>query len=109
MPESTEVTDEVLETRHRKCLAGSAGLESVKVVLGRPQATRCVGSGASLGISVASGSSLLSLCLTRNDTRSLDTRKPSSVKSDSADMMILRPRALRDKIGLRPAKCVFSP
>ena len=81
MPESTEVTDDVLESRDRKCLCGSTAVWSVEL----SAAWRWAGSGLRAGISGASGinSCLTSPLLIRSDTLSLDTRKPSSVKSGS--------------------------
>ena len=81
MPESTEVTDDVLESRDRKCLCGSIAVWSVELSV----ACRWAGFGLVDGISVASGinSCLTSPLLIRSDTLSLDTRKPSSVKSGS--------------------------
>lgn len=90
MPESTELTDEVLDTLERKCLCGSATglrLESVELSLAGPRGTRKAGltvPPSKDGISGDGTSSCLtSPLLTRRETRNRDTRKPSSVKSSS--------------------------
>ena len=107
MPESTEATDEVLGTRHRKCLVCSMGLQSVDLLSGRPAATRKSGFEASLSVS-GSRSCLVSPRLTLSETRRLDTWKPISVKSGSWDIAIDRPQALRDRTELMSAKCVYG-
>ena len=84
MPESMEeATDEVLERRDRKCLCGSTGLRHSAGEL-TLRASGC-GFGLDAGISGASGTSncLTSPLLILRDTRSLETRKPSSVMSAS--------------------------
>ena len=84
MPESIEeATDEVLERRDRKCLCGSTGLKHSAGEL-TLRASGC-GFGLDNGISGASGTSncLTSPLLILRDTRSLETRKPSSVMSAS--------------------------
>ena len=80
MPESIE---EVLERRDRKCLCGSTGLKHSAGEL-TLRASGC-GFGLDNGISGASGTSncLTSPLLILRDTRSLETRKPSSVMSAS--------------------------
>ena len=85
MPESMEeATDEVLERRDRKCLCGST--TGLRHSAGEPtlRASGC-GFGLDAGISGASGTSncLTSPLLILRETRSLETRKPSSVMSAS--------------------------
>ena len=84
IPESIEdATDEVLERRDRKCLCGSTGLRQSAGEL-TLRASGC-GLGLDDGISGTSGTSncLTSPRLILRDTRSLETRKPSSVMSAS--------------------------
>ena len=81
MPESADVTDEVLDRRHRKCLGCSEGS------LAGPLLTGSAISGA--------GNCLSSPRLTLMETRNLATRNPSSVKSGSwaSAAMTTLPRA----------------
>ena len=69
MPESADVTDELLERRHRKCLGGSVGS------LAGPLLTGPAISGA--------GNCLCSPRLTLMEILNMATRNPSSVKSGS--------------------------
>ena len=100
MPESTEdATEEVLERRDRKCLAGSTGLRrsAGKLTL------RASGCGLGIDGDGISGSSGTSNCLTSpllilKETRSLETRKPSSVMSASESA------AMTDLV-LAPIRC----